>query len=111
MLSEFYFTKGGEQYTVFPAGWEDNGCDVFEIALSDTGEFVDSILVSPLESVEEAFERWAPKENLVVSLSEIIASLAHWECDCVPELGPSHCHACSDKVGYPVPWSEAHPQA
>lgn len=30
----------------------------------------------------------------------------HWECDCVPELGPSHCHRCSAKEGYVVPWGE-----
>lgn len=33
----------------------------------------------------------------------------HIECNCVPELGPSHCHLCSERAGHPVPWSEAHP--
>lgn len=31
---------------------------------------------------------------------------AHIECDCVPNLGPSHCHACGEIAGHPVPWSE-----
>lgn len=29
----------------------------------------------------------------------------HFECDCVPNLGPPHCHACGDEVGNPVYWS------
>lgn len=29
----------------------------------------------------------------------------HFECDCVPNLGPPHCHACSDEIGNPVMWS------
>lgn len=33
----------------------------------------------------------------------------HIECDCVPDLGPSHCHLCGERAGHPVPWSEAHP--
>lgn len=32
--------------------------------------------------------------------------LAHWECDCVPDIGPSHCHGCSDAVGHEVEWSK-----
>ncbi len=34
--------------------------------------------------------------------------VAHIECDCVPDLGPSHCHLCSERRGAPVPWGEAH---
>jgi len=30
----------------------------------------------------------------------------HWECDCVPNLGPSHCHGCGEVAGHPVPWIE-----
>lgn len=37
-------------------------------------------------------------------------NFAHIECDCVPDIGPSHCHLCSERAGHPVPWSEAHPQ-
>lgn len=35
--------------------------------------------------------------------------VAHIECDCVPNLGPSHCHLCGDRAGHPIPWTEAHP--
>lgn len=30
----------------------------------------------------------------------------HFECDCVPHLGSSHCHACGDAAGQVTPWSE-----
>lgn len=56
--AEFYFDHESKQYTVFPAGWVENGCDVFEIVLSETDEFVDTIFVSPLEDVSDAFDRW-----------------------------------------------------
>ena len=35
--------------------------------------------------------------------------VAHIQCDCVPDLGPSHCHLCSERAGREMPWSEAHP--
>ena len=38
-------------------------------------------------------------------------AVAHIECDCVPSLGPSHCHLCSGRAGREVPWSEAHSAA
>ena len=28
----------------------------------------------------------------------------HFKCDCVPNLGPPHCHGCSDHLGFPVEW-------
>lgn len=31
----------------------------------------------------------------------------HRCCDCVPTLGPAHCHACGDVAGVEVPWSTA----
>ena len=34
--------------------------------------------------------------------------VAHIECDCVPDLGPSHCHLCGERVGHPVQWVDAH---
>lgn len=34
--------------------------------------------------------------------------VAHIECDCVPHLGPSHCHLCSKRESREVRWSEAH---
>lgn len=32
----------------------------------------------------------------------------HVECDCVPDLGPSHCHLCGKEAGREMPWAEAH---
>lgn len=32
--------------------------------------------------------------------------VAHIACDCVPDLGPEHCHLCSKRAGPPVPWPE-----
>lgn len=32
---------------------------------------------------------------------------AHWRCDCVPDLGPAHCHRCSGLQGRAVAWDEA----
>ena len=26
----------------------------------------------------------------------------HWRCDCVPDLGPAHCHTCGAAAGRPV---------
>jgi hypothetical protein len=33
----------------------------------------------------------------------------HIWCDCVPQLGPPHCHLCSEIAGREMPWTEAHP--
>ena len=31
----------------------------------------------------------------------------HWPCDCVPDLGDVHCHACSTAAGRTVRWADA----
>jgi len=56
--AEFYFAQNGVDYTVFPAGWSENGCDVFDVIVTESDEFVDSILVSPVEDIETAWNRW-----------------------------------------------------
>lgn len=33
-------------------------------------------------------------------------SVSHVECDCVPDLGPSHCHLCSENQQREVAWGE-----
>lgn len=33
----------------------------------------------------------------------------HVECNCVPDLGPSHCHLCGEAAGRPVSWADSHP--
>jgi len=58
--AEFFFEHNGVEYTTFPAGWEDNGCDVFEL-VKTVGEdevFVDTLHISPLEEVADVVERW-----------------------------------------------------
>lgn len=30
----------------------------------------------------------------------------HMRCDCVPTLGPAHCHFCSDLIGIPTEWED-----
>lgn len=32
---------------------------------------------------------------------------AHVRCDCVPDLGPAHCHRCSQASGKNTPWDDA----
>src|SRR5690606_5171822 len=34
--------------------------------------------------------------------------VAHIECDCIPNLGPSHCHLCGERAGHPISWAAAH---
>lgn len=31
----------------------------------------------------------------------------HFRCDCVPDLGPAHCHRCSQNAGVIVDWDSA----
>lgn len=53
----------------------------------------------------------APLRNKVVAaVVEMIESNRnlHFECDCVPNLGPSHCHGCTDEGDGPiVEWSKS----
>ena len=37
-----------------------------------------------------------------------LREVEHVECDCVPDLGPSHCHLCGDAAGKIIEWREAH---
>jgi hypothetical protein len=30
----------------------------------------------------------------------------HMPCDCVPDLGPEHCHLCSAQQGCEIAWAE-----
>ncbi len=48
------------------------------------------------------------EENAVtVGRSVPLQEHAHWRCDCVPDLGPAHCHRCSRIAGQAVAWEEA----
>lgn len=37
---------------------------------------------------------------------EDVRERLHVKCDCVPDLGPAHCHLCSNEKESPVPWLE-----
>jgi hypothetical protein len=54
---------------------------------------------------------WAPVAPIAVQGEgdDDPRDVAHIECDCIPDIGPSHCHLCGRKAGHPVAWSEAHP--
>ena len=51
-----------------------------------------------------------PTENLNALLTilndDVAPETKHFRCDCVPNLGPAHCHACGDAKGTEVPWEE-----
>lgn len=32
-------------------------------------------------------------------------AVMHAKCNCVPNLGPAHCHKCGELQGTPVPWT------
>ena len=62
-----------------------------------------------VESDEQAgaeFDRWAALAS-TPSPAQDVREVAHVECDCVPDLGPSHCHKCGDEAGHIVPWANA----
>lgn len=40
-----------------------------------------------------------------------IRTRLHVKCDCVPHLGPPHCHLCSQVDGKEKTWAQAHPDA
>ena len=45
---------------------------------------------------EEPFDEQRPDPRAVM----------HAKCNCVPSLGPAHCHKCGENQGSPVPWTE-----
>ena len=57
-------------------------------------------------SVEAIEWQLRAEERVATEMRERLAE-AHFECDCVPKLGPSHCHACSEAVGREIPCSGA----
>ena len=46
--------------------------------------------------LEEPFDEQRPDPRAVM----------HAKCNCVPSLGPAHCHKCGENQGSPVPWTE-----
>jgi len=49
-------------------------------------------------------------DDLLDELDQLRGQVAltgvHFRCDCVPNEGPAHCHACSDSNGSPVEWRD-----
>ncbi len=56
--AEFYFTRDNVEYVAFPTGWQENGCDMFDVMIRKNDEFVGSFPLSPVEDVDEGFNRW-----------------------------------------------------
>lgn len=56
--AEFYFVRDNIEYVAFPTGWQENGCDMFDIVTRDGMDFVGSFLLSPTEDVVKGFNRW-----------------------------------------------------
>lgn len=56
--AEYSLTHNDVEYTVAHA-FEENGGAVFDVLLADSEEFVDSLWVSPMEDVADAFALWA----------------------------------------------------
>jgi len=56
---------------------------------------------------DAAKEKYRHQAEVLLTEFDITIKPNHWECDCVPNLGPSHCHGCDNEQGRPVPWDEA----
>jgi hypothetical protein len=57
MAQNIVHTPKGVAYLAVPAGFQDGGCDVYDVT-TKTGTFVDSITVSPLDDVQVKLEEW-----------------------------------------------------
>ena len=58
MLEELEeFEHRGRVYSVFNPGWSANGKTAYEIE-NELGNFMDTVFVGPLETLEEAVEQW-----------------------------------------------------
>ena len=56
-------------------------------------------------------ELWRDDARRVLAAADAVVTVdarehLHAKCDCVPDLGPAHCHLCSNERGAPVPWPE-----
>lgn len=52
------FTAHGKHFIAVDAQWMKNGCRVYDI-LDDSELCVDTVMVHPLDSIEDAVEEWA----------------------------------------------------
>ena len=65
-----------------------------------------SVSQSELDTILQGFTLSQSEEQAKVDPRKY----EHIECDCVPDLGPSHCHLCSERLGKPISWDDTtHP--
>jgi hypothetical protein len=59
--------------------------------------------------VDDSGDRWDVCQWCFDGSERPWQAAEHGECDCVPDLGPSHCHLCGllYNDGQPVVWSDA----
>lgn len=56
-MVDFTFYDGVKHLTAVDAGWEKNGYRVFDL-LDDSGTVMDTLMVHPLEDIQEAVKQW-----------------------------------------------------
>jgi hypothetical protein len=54
---EYQFEKDHKQLVAVDAGWKKNGYSVFDVQDAN-GSFVDSVMVHPFDSIENAVAEW-----------------------------------------------------
>lgn len=54
---DFHFEKEHKPLVAVDAGWQKNGYSVFEV-LSEDGASVDTLLVHPLDDIENTVAEW-----------------------------------------------------
>lgn len=54
---DFQFEKNGRSLIAVDAGWQKNGCSVYEI-LSEDGTTIDTLMVSPLDDIASTVAEW-----------------------------------------------------
>lgn len=57
---EFQFQAKGKNLTALDSGWRKNGLSVFDIQ-DQTGSYVDTVMVHPLDSIEDAVAIWSKR--------------------------------------------------
>lgn len=55
---EIQFEAKGRHFTALDVGWKKNGYSVYEIQ-DETDSYVDTVMVHPLDSIENAVDTWS----------------------------------------------------
>ena len=74
-----------------------------ERLIVDAEAYLDDGLDDPKDLVKRLADRLA---TLTTAPEGDVREHLHAKCDCVPDLGPAHCHLCGNEKGEPVPWPE-----